>query len=189
MNSFLDLLNAVVSGSPVSESLQTQSERRFTWSLHCTSFWTVPGSKKQNKLGMKLCFSSCTALNSNKEPLSEPSNKTYTHNPLQNQPHLSIFGWNISFLHTIVMFAVGGCSHLKHHLTHTCRKKPHQRTSSSRKPLQGEEELLLGKATGKKNRICVGLDLRVQFQVPLVSDSFRVHWTLKWKAHSRHRPL
>jgi len=45
------------------------------------------------------------------------------------------------------MFAVCGCSHLKHHLTHTCRKeKTNLRTSFSRKPLQGEIRAFRAKA-------------------------------------------
>lgn len=35
--------------------------------------------------------------------------------------YLCIGSWNVCFLHTIVVFTVGGCSNLQHHLPHSCR--------------------------------------------------------------------
>lgn len=32
--------------------------------------------------------------------------------------HLRVLGWDVSFLYTIMMFAVGGCGNLQHDLAH-----------------------------------------------------------------------
>lgn len=35
--------------------------------------------------------------------------------------HLRVLGWDVSFLYTIMMFAVGGCGNLQHDLAHPFR--------------------------------------------------------------------
>lgn len=51
--------------------------------------------------------------------------------------HLRVLGWDVSFLYTVVMFAVGGRGNLQHNLAHSFRGRDRgvRRTAGHTQPL------------------------------------------------------
>lgn len=47
----------------------------------------------------------------------------HTHVSHSRVTHLRVLGWDVSFLHAIVMFAVGGRGDLQHNLAHSFRER------------------------------------------------------------------